>query len=481
MQNPMNYEEFIKGLIYSPLQAQSTQVRSMWNSKFIAICLLTMILISSSLSGCFGSDEVSQSQNQVIGELIIFNEDGAYTWFQDERAIISDGKIIIGSVASGNIDSNRTGDIDVVTYDLSTGITQLSELHHNLEYDDHDSPALLVRQDGRYLAVYSTHSGKHPLSNTIHYSISTNPYDSTSWEPELTFIPSNHSRVSYSNLHYLQDENGNNGRIYNFFRGLNNSWNPSIMTSDDMGGNWDALGLLIQHSGYRPYVKYASDGTDTIHFIFTEGHPKIYNNSIYHAYYRGGMLYSSNGSEIRLLEDGPIQISEGTTVFPGGPNAVAWCNDIAIDSNGHPYLAYSVQMNQDPMDHRYRYSRWNGNQWLDYEISFAGERLYSGEDDYTGNIALDPNNPSAVYISTNVNPTTGAPLSSGHYEIFQGRTNDDGVNWIWLPITENSTEDNIRPIVPDWDDQNTAVIWLQGTYDGYTDFNLKVVGVIISE
>ena len=196
----MNYEEFIKGLIYSPLQAQSTQVRSMWSSKFITICLLTMMLISSSLSGCFGIDEVSQSQNQVIGELIIFNEDGAYTWFQDERAIISDGKIIIGSVASGNIDSNRTGDIEVVTYDLSTGITQLSELHHNLEYDDHDSPALLVRQDGRYLAVYSTHSGTHPLANTVHYRISTNPYDSTSWGPELTFVPSNNSKLSYSKL-----------------------------------------------------------------------------------------------------------------------------------------------------------------------------------------------------------------------------------------------------------------------------------------
>ena len=55
------------------------------------------------------------------------------------------------------------------------------------------------------------------------------------------------------------------------------------------------------------------------------------------------------------------------------------------------------------------------------------------------------------------------------------------MNWIWLPITENSTEDNIRPIVPDWDDKNTAVIWLQGTYESYTDFNLKVVGMIISE
>lgn len=440
-----------------------------------------MMLMSSSLSGCFGRDEVSQKQEQVIGELIILNDDGAYTWFQDERAIISDGKIIIGSVAGGKSDSNRTGDIEVVTYDLTTGVTQLSELHHNLEYDDHDSPALLVRQDGRYLAVYSTHMGNHPLANTVHYRISTDPYDSTSWGPELTFVPSNNSKLSYSNLHILQDENNNDGRIYNFFRGLNNSWNPSIMTSDDMGENWAALGLLIEHTGHRPYVKYASDGIDTIHFIFTEGHPRDYNNSIYHAYYRDGILYSSDHSEIRLLENGPLKIDEGTTVFSGGANSVAWCNDLAIDSSGHPYLAYSVQIDENPLDHRYRYSRWSGEQWFDYEIAFAGERLYSGEDDYTGNIALDPNNPSTVYISTNVNPTTGAPLPSGYYEIFQGRTIDGGANWIWLPITQNSTEDNIRPIVPYWDGQNTAVIWLQGTYDRYTDFNLKVVGLIISE
>ena len=92
----------------------------MWGSKFISIFLLSIILMSSSLSGCFGRDEVSQKQEQVIGELIIFNDDGAYTWFQDERAIISDGKIIIGSVASGNNDSNRTGDIDCPPLDAAS-------------------------------------------------------------------------------------------------------------------------------------------------------------------------------------------------------------------------------------------------------------------------------------------------------------------------------------------------------------------------
>ena len=97
-----------------------------------------MMLISSSLSGCFGRDEESQSQGQIIGELIIFNDDGAWSWFEDERAIISDGKIIVGSIASGGMDPNRTGDVEVVTYNLFTGVVELSELHNNLEYDDHN-------------------------------------------------------------------------------------------------------------------------------------------------------------------------------------------------------------------------------------------------------------------------------------------------------------------------------------------------------
>jgi hypothetical protein len=51
-----------------------------------------------------------------------------------------------------------------------------------------------------------------------------------------------------------------------------------------------------------------------------------------------------------------------------------------------------------------------------------------------------------------------------HHEIFRGTTADGGLTWNWLPVTENSTADNLRPVVPQWKDSRTALVWMRGKY-----------------
>ena len=121
------------------------------------------------------------------------------------------------------------------------------------------------------------------------------------------------------------------------------------------------------------------------------------------------------------------------------------------------------------MDLRYYYGRWDGSRWHVHEMAYAGTRLYPNEDDYPGLAALHPNDPNAVYISTDAEPATGKALVSAadkkrHYELFRGTTNDGGVTWKWTPITANSTMDNIRPIVPKWNDKRTILLWMRGKY-----------------
>ena len=117
-------------------------------------------------------------------------------------------------------------------------------------------------------------------------------------------------------------------------------------------------------------------------------------------------------------------------------------------ANGRPHIVYSVQIGsaglptgQGGTDMRYRYARWDGTAWRDHPLAYAGTRLYSGEDDYTGLAVLDPTDPSVVYISTNANPTTGAALTSTadgrrHWEIFRGDTTNAGDSWQWTPMTD---------------------------------------------
>jgi hypothetical protein len=118
-------------------------------------------------------------------------------------------------------------------------------------------------------------------------------------------------------------------------------------------------------------------------------------------------------------------------------------------------------------DLRYHYGRWDGSDWATEEIAYAGSRLYAREEDYTGLAALDPNDPNIIYISTNADPDSGIGLISDadclrHYELYRGTRS--GADWGWESVTANSDVDNLRPIVPMWDDERTALVWMRGTY-----------------
>jgi hypothetical protein len=451
------------------------------------ICTLLCCLAAISAQALYGAGPEP---------VIIFNGDGGWCWFQDPRALVTHGTLVIGSVAAGVRDPARRGNIEVVTYDLSRARKRLTVLHprlsgeQNSSYDDHNAPAFLVRPDGRMLAVYA----RHAAEDHFYYRISAEPGNAAEWRAERTFTPSADSEITYSNLVWLAAENGGEGRIYDFFRGLDGRNKPSYAWSDDWGDTWKTGGVFIDVPGsfpHRPYVKYASNSVDTVHVFYSDGHPHEFKwNSNYHIFYRGGMLYKSDGSLIHSLQQGLKAPDEGTRISSGDAANIAWTSDIRLDTSGRPYVAYSVRRapaGAPPAaageGHRYHYARWTGTQWVDREIAYAGSCLYSSELDYTGNVTLDPGDPDTLYISTNVEPGSGKPLLSRvdgkrHYEIFKGTTADAGASWAWTPITTDSSVDNLRPIVPEGSGGNAVLLWLRGTYRAYTDYDLAVVGII---
>ena len=156
------------------------------------------------------------------------------------------------------------------------------------------------------------------------------------------------------------------------------------------------------------------------------------------------------------------------------------CLHVTVQKDGR-----GLPRGQGGFDHRFEYARWDGSAWRVHEIAYAGRRLYAGEDDYTGLAALDPKNPNVVYISTDADPVTGAPLVSRadgqrHRELYRGTTGDFGATWQWEPITANSDADNLRPIVPKWTDPRTALVWMRGTYkNNHGEWTTKVVASIL--
>jgi len=437
----------------------------------------------------------------------VLQRNGGWCWFQDERVLVTGGQLVFGTIPGCDRDGAAAGDVIVTARDLRTGRTMSATLHARFQADDHNVPALLALPDGRLLATYQSHGQTKGFvgPDLMRWRRTVRPHDLSEWTPERT-LPVGAS-VSYSNLFRLPAEGG---RILNFHRGA--GFNPNYLVSTDDGATFTYGGRLLFWprrpendprytglSGGRPYLKYAQHGDDTIHFVATEDHPSSYDNSLYHAFLRGGRIHHSDGRVIGPLSrstETAIQPTDLTCVFRGDVDHVAWMCDLHVDAAGHPRIVFSVQRGgaagrgkrqnaADGMDLRYYHARWDGAEWQVNEIARAGSRLYAGEDDYAGLAAIDPQHPDTIFISTNADPVTGAPLISTadgrrHWEIFRGDTRDHGRSFAWTPITRDSTADNLRPIVPIWPEAKgrRIVLWLRGTYRKYTDYDLDVVGLL---
>lgn len=435
--------------------------------------------------------------NYVRGHFHELNDNGAWSWFMDERTIVDSGRLIVGSVrANGTFRDNTNpgwGNVELAVLDLASGDRRTVVLHEKLEQDDHNGPGLLVLPDGRYLAAYS----KHNQEPRVYFRISTQPHDPFAWEPvkelKTPGVKGNWSgdNFTYCNPLRLAREKG---RIYLFHRGVGQD--PNYLVSDDNGRTWAYGGkLYVGRDGYSPYTKYASNGRDTIHFVATEDHPRNFDNSLYHGFIRGGKIFGSNGKLIAPLatsSNTTVRVTDLTRIYQGGPTNVAWMTDFQLGARERPVVLFTTQRDgaglprgQGGMDHRFHYAWWDGKRWVEHEIGYAGKRLYAGEDDYTGLGAIDPQNTRVVYLSSDAEPKTGRPLISAadgerHHEIFRGETRDGGATWQWAPITANSTMDNLRPVVPVWNDPRTVLVWMRGTYrNNRGEWTTKVVATVL--
>ncbi|HEY8146973.1 MAG TPA: BNR-4 repeat-containing protein, partial [Kofleriaceae bacterium] len=410
---------------------------------------------------------------------VVLAEDGAWCWFQDERALFIGERLIVSSVS-------HDGDVQVSSYDLATGDRQGAVLAR-LERDDHDVPSLLHRSDGALMAFYT----KHNHDSLMRWRVSRGKGgDLSSWEPEQTFDTG--VKISYSNPFQLA---GEADAVYLFYRSLDIS--PSFSRSSDGGASWSPPARVI-HSfdetrTHRPYVKYASDGAETIHLVYTDGHPNEFNgtavaplgNSVYHLYYRAGRLHRSDGSVVAPLVPGQsLDLAPGAgTLVHDGRDGEAFTWDLALDEEGNPVVVYATFPDESSEhatlgDHRYRYARWDGATWHDHAVAFAGRGQTLRSKHASGGIAIDPDAVDTIYFASSVDPIDGKPAGTGAFEIYRGRTGDGGASWRFEPITSDSAIDNIRPIVPARHPTATAVVWMQGIYDEYFDSqNMRVVGL----
>lgn len=464
--------------------------------------------LSDSFEVANQTDPNDSNDPMPVAPQITVAPDGVWSWFSEERAIWHLGKLYTGYVLSD-------GRYGITQYDPATGTSSESIVSTaaSQEQDDHNDPVITVLPDNRLLAVYAKHN-----TNTLFYSrtsLVTEPASLQDWGPEQSFNPAGSNPVTYANVFRLSEESD---RIYNFFRCI--QFNPTLSYSDNNGTSWSEGIHFIDTGtgGSRPYPKYTSKDGSRIDLIYTDGHPRNENNSIYHLFFEDGDFNQSDGTLLKTFADlaagDPIDHDgdqadttgpeRGTVVYqyrnepyangedqddylPGGRG---WTWDITYQPNGNPVCAFQVKVfnvtgTSGFRDDRiyYYYATWDGSQWNKKLIAQGGRPLYSAERSYGGGMSIDPENPNVVYISSNHEAPADLDLNNANlnsterYEIYRGITNDGGETFSWEAITANSHEDNLRPIVAENHDYDRHALWFQGSYNTYTDYDTAVVGI----
>ena len=433
------------------------------------------------------------------------------------------GQLVIGSIAGVTANGSSAGDVDVTTYDFATQGINTSVLHPQLNQDDHADPAFAPLPDGRVLVTYQTHGN----DNNVLWRVGSFTGATLTWGAEQTSvvnITNDGNGNTYSNPFYLSTPN----QVVSFSRAIGYDPNYSIFTNlgnptptFSYGGHWmywkNPNNQTLTGGNGRPYVKYASNGADTIWFATTEDSPQNYPNSLYSGFIRFssagvGTVFTSTGTALGGLSTGTppttatnngagsLPSGSGNSYLPtqftpivkanqnfNGVNLtgkyVGWASSMQLDNNGNPYLGFVVVDNLNGAygnDLEYYYAHFDGAAWQVARVGFAGLPLYNGQNQYAGLITVDPLDPNKVFVSDDVNPTTNATLlgpdGHQHWQIFQGLTSDKGNSWNWTQLT-NTSSDNIRPLAAAGSGEE-ALLWMQGTYSAYTDYATSVVGLI---
>ena len=396
-------------------------------------------------------------------------DDGGWCWFSDPRAVSLNGNTYTGWVT-------EDGSIEAAKINHASGKVTTVVLHAKYERDDHDNPAFLFLPDGRLMAFYSKHGGG--ARPGIQSRVTRRPGVFTEWEPEVT-LPlrdntGGHAGISYCNPFLLTEEDNT---LYLFWRGL--SFKPTMAKSTDEGKSWSTAQPVFSRpglpAGNRPYAKYASNGKDRIHFLFTDGHPRNEPfNSVYYICYRAGAFYKADGTRICGVDELPIRPEQADLIHDATTTGVrAWIWGVAFDRKDQPVVAYTRLPLET--DHRYHYARWDGQTWFDTELCAGGgwfpqtvEGKAESEPHYSSGLALDPSDPSIVYLTRPV---------KGVRELEQWITRDGGKSWKSEAVTRGSLHDNIRPyVVVNHAPDGPTVLWqnLSGRYVHYTNYRSSI-------
>jgi len=371
---------------------------------------------------------------------------GGWCWFQDPRAVRFVGerdRIYIGWANAGKI--------VVAYYDQKLRQEGTPHVIYDTgQNDDHIAPSLLILPDGRILIFWSKHGGDY-----IYMRDSVTPEDISEWREER-IISGPDNNCCYTNPLRLAS-----GRIYLFYRDCNNL-NIKWIYSDDNAFNWSQPQVVIDfHNGRynEAYIKVEAQG-NIIHLAASACHHGEFDTyeHIYHAYFDGSNWRRYDGAILKL----PLTPDNVEKVFDSGADN-SWVWDIALDKIGHPAIAFSHKINTK--NHQYWSVKYTSKGWQAEKIIDSNHGgLYEEEPAYSGGVYFNHTNPFQAYAA--IREKNNFEIKKFEFAQGQWRKIKD--------ITKNSDCWNIRPASPRNASEELEVLWMQGRYTSYKNYNTSI-------
>ncbi len=389
------------------------------------------------------------------------SNNGAWCWFQDPRAVFIDGEY---KKTYAQWLTTRE-ELQVGSYNHKSKKINIYTIKSNWGYDDHNVGSFLVLPDNRLMIFYARHNKRG-----IYSRITKNSEDITSWEEESTIT--NQKRITYSHPVFLREEH----KYLVFFRGK--TWKPTFCESEN-GKDWSKPKVLIQDKErtkrtIRPYTKVFSNNLNSIHFVYTDGHPrKQKHNSVYYLKYQDQKFQRSGGETIAEGWEGQISPDSCDLVYDGSRGkGRGWVWDLTEDKKGNPCVLYTRLPSKK--DHKYCRAKWDGNTWKKEKICDGGKWFpqtkrfrREKEPHYSGGMCFLPGNPDIVYLSRE---------QDRGFVIEKSKRTRQG--WESTVLSNRETSLNVRPVVPrGWNlhkNKNDHVLWMSGRYRHYTDYNTSI-------
>lgn len=376
---------------------------------------------------------------------------GAWCWFQDPRCVTDGSYTYAGWV-------EPEGAITVAQYDHRDRTWELNRGLDTIDYDDHGSPAIHVRDDGRVLFMYMEHN-----ADRFRYQVTRNPHDITAFSSTESF------EIPGGGGNYPQFVDTNE-LLYLFHRdvGENGSRDWFLRTSADDGATWsDQTKIITFDGGYSLYLRVSFDGADRADVAVTP-HPMHNEASLFHGYFvpSEGQWFTSDGGRL----DPPFAYDALTCVWDAkSEGRDAWIWDVRTNER-NPEILYTTIGTDDVDVHCYQYSRHVDRVWQTVPIAdtrqLVAKSTGAPEDHYSPGVYFDHQTANELFVARDAAGKAGpnSDTRSG-VELERWRISEAGdcVEFVDA-ITADSETNQFRPVSPvpreAGDDSPIKVLWM---------------------